>query len=631
MLFFPTVASAHTANAVLLRTDPTINAILSTTPRQVRLWFSEDLKPVLSTAIIFNAEDQRVDNHDAHVSFNDPFEIDLTLKPNLPPDVYAVIWRSDSNQDDQVLHGSFIFTVARPDGTYTTLSGNTIPGQDALGVDNPSGLNKGQIDGPNLFNLIMIILVELGAVFWVGAQLWSVFVLQAASEDHTDQSITNQQVQQRFEQRFSLPTLVILLLANVGVLLGQAIYFTGGQWGAIFTNRTEASPVPSLMISLATIGRFGTFWMMREIVIVIAIVISLYLLITKDRPKLITNILSWANLILGLTLLMAITMSSQAATINVNVVVYTIPIDWLNLLAAAFCAGGLMYIAVVYLPIIRRSLIKEQAHSLTTVLPYYSPWIIVAIVIIAITSPINATFYLASWSQYVTTIYGRTLIVKILLVSALLVTCFLDIGLLRPRVKKEYRKYSYVTGRLNDNQAALGATEKSLAKQVKLRQARLSDNTRRLTGLLRWEPLIGIGVLLCVGLMNVFGNTLSLTTTRLPATGNQQPFNTTVKTTDNKFSIMFIVTPNRSGTNIFTISIVDNITGRPTTNIGVTLNTTMSDMDMGTDTVNLLPDGKGHFTTRGDLSMGGNWQIRILIRTPQGTVSEANVRFFVPV
>jgi hypothetical protein len=34
----------------------------------------------------------------------------------------------------------------------------------------------------------------------------------------------------------------------------------------------------------------------------------------------------------------------------------------------------------------------------------------------------------------------------------------------------------------------------------------------------------------------------------------------------------------------------------------------MLDMDMGTDSLNLQPDGKGNFSARGDLSMGGNWQ-----------------------
>ncbi len=47
-------------------------------------------------------------------------------------------------------------------------------------------------------------------------------------------------------------------------------------------------------------------------------------------------------------------------------------------------------------------------------------------------------------------------------------------------------------------------TTKLLAQQVKLREARLTKQTRRLTRILNWEPLLGVAVLICVGLMNVF-------------------------------------------------------------------------------------------------------------------------------
>jgi len=78
------------------------------------------------------------------------------------------------------------------------------------------------------------------------------------------------------------------------------------------------------------------------------------------------------------------------------------------------------------------------------------------------------------------------------------------------------------------------------------------------------------------------------------------------------------------------VSAVDTATGKPATNIGVSLYTTMLDMDMGTDTVNLQPDGKGHFSGTGDLTMPGNWEIRIQIRTPDASLHEASVKLVTP-
>jgi len=152
---FPAVASAH---AILLRSDPAKDSILSIAPKQVRMWFSEALNPAFSTAVVVNGENKRVDNQDAHVSPNDQTEMDLSLQPNLPPAVYIVIYRTDSAVDGHILRGSFIFSVAEPNGTVPTLSPGANPGANVLG-GNLTELSSGQLDGPTIFNLIMVTLV----------------------------------------------------------------------------------------------------------------------------------------------------------------------------------------------------------------------------------------------------------------------------------------------------------------------------------------------------------------------------------------------------------------------------------------------------------------------------------------
>jgi copper transport protein len=641
-LIFPATASAH---AILLRSDPAQDSVLSIPPQQVRMWFSEDLNSTFTTADVINGARERVDNHDAHISPNDTKEMDLTLKLNLPPAVYIVVYRTQSAADGHILTGSFIFSVARPDGTVPTLSPGTNPGQGLLGGSNFTTSSTGQLDGPTLFSLIMITLVELGAVFWVAAQLWVNFVLSLSSEQHAEERSINERVQQRFERRFSLPALLMLLLANIGVLVGQAINITGGNWAGAFS--------PSLLASLATSGRFGTYWLMRELVIIVAIILSLYMLWRKQRPQLVNRLLPLINLFLGLALFIAITMSGHAAAASSNILVYSILVDWIHLVAAALWVGGMMYIATIYLPVLGKYSLVERTRSLLTILPYFSPLAVAGVLLMAVTGPFSATFRLNSWDQFLTTTYGRALLVKIMLVGGLLLTSAIHVSLLRPRLRKEYKKYNYVVQRLQSHQAATVAlnsvvkldgqqasitteesdhTTKNIAQQVKLRQERVARRTRRLMTILRWEPLLGVAVLVCAGLLNVFGGTLLPATAAQPQTGGQsKPFNTSVRTTDGKFTATLNINPNRFGTNVFTVSVVDNSTHAATTNVGVALYTTMLDMDMGTDNINLLPDGKGHFTATGDLSMGGHWAIRIQIRTPDDTLHEANVDFFTPI
>ena len=63
---------------------------------------------------------------------------------------------------------------------------------------------------------------------------------------------------------------------------------------------------------------------------------------------------------------------------------------------------------------------------------------------------------------------------------------------------------------------------------------------------------------------------------------------------------------------------------------GVVIYTTMLDMAMGTDSVNLQPDGKGGFSGSGDLSMGGDWDIQVQIRTLDNTLHKTDFKIYAP-
>jgi hypothetical protein len=143
----------------------------------------------------------------------------ILLVPSIAS-AHAILVRSDPQKDTVFSRGSIFFIVAHPDDTVPTLN----PGANVPGNANLTGLSTVQIDPPALFNLSMITLVELGAIFWVGAQLWINFVLQTSSERHKTERDTNKRTQTRFERRFSLPTLMVVLLANVGLLIGQALH-----------------------------------------------------------------------------------------------------------------------------------------------------------------------------------------------------------------------------------------------------------------------------------------------------------------------------------------------------------------------------------------------------------------------
>ncbi len=623
MLFlFPNVSEAH---AILLRSDPAKGAVLNTAPTVVRMWFTESLNPTYSTARVLNGSKKRVDQNNAHVASNDQTEMDVNLPPNLPPAVYVVIWRTQSADDGHVLTGSFIFTVANPDGSTQKLTG-TIPGQDQLG-NSSNGSATGQLDGPTLFSLIMVTLVELGAVFWVGAQLWRAFVLQLTESQDTGQQTILHQTEQRFDRLFSLPALLLIFFTDIGVLVGQALSLTNGQLAQAFS--------PSVLFGLVSSGQFGKYWIMRQIVVLLALLVTAYALFAKRRTKVFTEIFSWVNLLLGLALLIALTLSGHAAAVSGNIIVLAVLSDWLHLLAASLWIGGMMYIATTYLPVIMRVPSQERIRSLLSVLPRYSPLAIAGVIIMSVTGPLNATTRMDSIAQLISTTYGRVLIVKVLLVGGLLLTSAYHVGILRPRLAKDYKKYKGST-KAEVATLSIGSVATLPKQDVNIAEANIERQGRRLINTLRWEPLLGVAVLLCTGLLTVFSGTLVPATTTpvqqpvqpVPTTPSN-PFTTTVKTTDKQFSLTFNVTPNQFGNNEFTVSVL-NSKGQPDTNVGVSLYNTMLDMDMGTRHVNLQPDGKGHFKGSDQLDMSGHWGVRIDVRTPSGGTSHATVYFSTP-
>lgn len=631
ILLFPGVSQAH---AILLKSDPARDAVLQTAPNQVRMWFSEDLNPITSTAAVVNSANQRIDQNKATVSSSDTREMDVTLRSSLPPGAYVVIWRTQSADDGHVLSGSFIFYVANTDGTVPRFNG-TLPGQNVLG--NAPASATGQLDGPTLFSLLMVTLVDLGTVFWMGGQLWHTFVLDATEENSPPATAENdptaeipspvtaenytatqreieQGAKQRFEQRFSVPVLRGLFIANIGVLLGQAFSLTGGHLDQIFS--------PVLLLGLLN-GRFGTFWIMREVVLALAMVLASFTSISNRRSARTESFISWSNLVLGLALLIAITLSGHAASVSGTTGIFAVLVDWLHLLAASLWVGGMLYIMLIYLPVLKGRPSIERTRSLLLTLPRFSPYALAGVIIMALSGPFNATVHMYSFDQLYTTAYGRALVVKVACVCALLLTSAIHVLHMRPQLKQDYEMYEEAREELEEQ-----ATEERTL-EVKEREQSVTRQTSRLTSVLRWEPLLGVAVILCTGLLNVFAGTLLPANANLPTQNPQQarPFTGTVQTDDKKFTITLNVTPDRFGPNTFTATVKDS-SGKTDTNIGVTLYTQMLDMDMGTDTLNLQPDGKGHFTGPGDLSMGGNWQIRVQIRTPDNTLHEARFKFY---
>ena len=115
-------------------------------------------------------------------------------------------------------------------------------------------------------------------------------------------------------------------------------------------------------------------------------------------------------------------------------------------------------------------------------------------------------------------------------------------------------------------------------------------------------------------------NTPSSTTT------TQAKLQRSMDTSDGKFHLQLTITPDQAGNNTFTVSVTDAKSGKPLTGAQVQLFTTMLDMAMGTDSADLQSTGNGQYSTQGELSMAGNWQIGIQIRTADSQLHKDQIK-----
>jgi methionine-rich copper-binding protein CopC len=99
------------AHAFLQRAEPAVGSTVQTSPEEIRIRFSENIEPAVSSIQVFDASGKEVDKRDLHLDRSDHALLHVSL-PQLSPGTYKVVWRVVS-VDTHVTDGSFSFRVAR--------------------------------------------------------------------------------------------------------------------------------------------------------------------------------------------------------------------------------------------------------------------------------------------------------------------------------------------------------------------------------------------------------------------------------------------------------------------------------------------------------------------------------------
>ncbi len=110
ILTLPFPAFAH---AILVKSQPEVDSIIDKSPKQVDIWFNENVASEFKALAVINSAGNRVDNKDIKQARLDRSHIYIST-PQLPPDTYTVRYRVMS-ADTHIVTGRFNFTIKNPE------------------------------------------------------------------------------------------------------------------------------------------------------------------------------------------------------------------------------------------------------------------------------------------------------------------------------------------------------------------------------------------------------------------------------------------------------------------------------------------------------------------------------------
>ncbi|MCE7987725.1 MAG: copper resistance protein CopC [Caldilinea sp. CFX5] len=117
------------AHADLDRSDPAADALLTTAPTQVQLWFTQELfrRQGQNRIEVYAADGSRQEQGEAAIDDDDRTLLTVALQPDLPPGVYTVRWQAVSSEDGHESAGEFSFTVATGDAAAAPVTDAATP------------------------------------------------------------------------------------------------------------------------------------------------------------------------------------------------------------------------------------------------------------------------------------------------------------------------------------------------------------------------------------------------------------------------------------------------------------------------------------------------------------------------
>lgn len=589
------VSSPAWAHAQLESTQPVQSSVLTTSPRQVVLHFGEPVEIDFGSMRVIGPNGARVDNGGTHHPPGDTHAVAISLPAHLPDGTYIVAWRVIS-ADSHPVHGAFVFSVGTARGAAKA---NAL----ATSLSHANGSTVvGTIYGVIRFATFAALLLLVGTALAVRL-VWP----GAAAE--------------RRVRRVVWTAWGVLVLCTV---LGIAIQ---GVYAAALPLTSIVHPA---LFNEVLHTRFGEVSLLRLVLLVAAVPVLLCLQGRWGRARARGAGVAVAGAVVGVGLLLTPGLAGHAST-GTDVVLGTV-LDVVHLSAGSLWLGGLALLAVVLGPGARldpaavasspadssavdsspvdssgvdssafdssafdsSALDGGAVHSSrvdgggagagvdrVAVARSVSAWSLGAVCVIVATGVVQAIRQVGSFSALFDTVYGRTLLVKIGLVIAVIVVATGSRRILHGRIVPRRRTRADGEG----------------------------PHRRPALGRLRRTVLVEIGIIMAV---------LAVTALLVNAVPARQAANEPFIQTFNTLGVQVnaIIDPARAGPgNQFHFYVLGR-DGQPKAIPELDAAITLPGQGIGPLTIPLRVASPGHYLDdRVDIPLAGSWTLKLTVRT----------------
>ncbi|MGA7668936.1 MAG: CopD family protein [Nitrolancea sp.] len=535
-LLWLVLVSSASAHAFLKRSTPDANTVVPQAPPELLMSFTERIEPQFSSAQQFDSNGTLVPAGSSKVG-SDATVLILPLPSQLPDGTYTVQWKNVSADDGHSNSGYFAFTVGS---------------QANVVIPSPP-----TVQSTTLFDRVFSVsgrwLGLLGLAAAIGSfATWLLAIAPAILPLPDDRRL---EIAKRL-RALALVGAAVALLGSAILLLSQSL-------------ASSDSVGPHAIWTVLSSTRFGWYWLVR-MALLILLGGALW------RREAWSEEARWLERIpvVVLMLLAPIPFSlvSHAAA-QPSGRPMAVAVDWLHLLSASIWIGGLLALLVGAVTVAGLQTMQRRVVY-ASLIPRFSTLAIGSVLVLAITGFYASWLEVGNVSALVSTSYGWTLIVKLILIVPIL---------------------------------ALGASNLLVWGPGMLKRKQAPERFgRSLTA----EVVVAVLILLAVGLLT------SLPTAResLGATADHPIFNFDRQ----GIRATLQITPAVAGLNKYTIDTSTHSGLLPAGTV-VLLRVSKNGQIRGQREINvpLLPGSQSRFESQGrDLSVVGDWQIELVVRKP---------------